>query len=153
MPHKFWSKSPPIVLGQALWMKFPLYNSWKRSPDSSPFAAGDPAPGFAPITVIRAYHAVEIGRGSKSSRGEVDLVAGWSLSTAPVAVRRGRTAGVVVVLRRPQLRHAVPLYHVVVTVACSGLPYPKPLHRLAPRRGCQCNVLSQPCSTFLPNLE
>jgi hypothetical protein len=38
-------------------------------------------------------------------------------------MRRGRAASVVVVRRRPQLRHAIALYHVVVTVAHPDLPF------------------------------
>jgi hypothetical protein len=57
--HKFWNKSPPIMLGHALWMRFPLYSSWKRSPDSSPFAAGDLVPEFALAAAIRAQRKVD----------------------------------------------------------------------------------------------
>jgi hypothetical protein len=48
-------------------------------------------------------------------------------------MRRGRTAGVVVVLRQPQLLHTVALYHVVVIVARLDLPFQESLHRQAPR--------------------
>jgi hypothetical protein len=40
-----------------------------------PLAAGDHAPGFAPVAVIRAWHVVDIHGEVKRSRGGADLVA------------------------------------------------------------------------------
>jgi hypothetical protein len=59
-----------------LWMRIPLYNSWKRSQNSSPFAAGDPPSQFVIAWEIHATGSVDnVKRGKNIQRG-VNLVAG-----------------------------------------------------------------------------
>jgi hypothetical protein len=54
-------------------------------------------------------------------------------------MRRGRAADVVVVRRRPQLRHVVALYYVVVIMARPDLPF---------RSRCTCWRHDGPASTM-----
>jgi hypothetical protein len=63
----------------------------------------------------------------------VDLIAGWSLSIAPAAAQCGRIIGVAVVRRRPQMCHAIVLYHDVVIVAHLDLPPQELLQQQSPR--------------------
>jgi hypothetical protein len=49
--------------------------STEISQGSVPLAAGDLAPGFASVAVIRAWHAMDIHEEVKRSRGGADLIA------------------------------------------------------------------------------
>jgi hypothetical protein len=56
-------------------MGFSWYSATERSQGSVPLAAGDLAPRFMPVAVIRAWHAVDIHGEVKISRGGADLIA------------------------------------------------------------------------------
>jgi hypothetical protein len=119
--HRKWRTELHRSRCQNQWRCWPWYSAQKIF-RFIPLAASDLAPGFVPVAVIRAGHAVDINGEVKRSREGVDLVTGWSLSTAPIAVQCGQTAGVAVVLRRPHLCHLVALYRMVVTVARLNSP-------------------------------
>jgi hypothetical protein len=139
---------PSKTLGQALWIRIPWYSTQKDlrfCPPRRRWPLDNYCSQYAERLALIAMIRVGLGKdstgGEKIRRG-MDLVAGWSLSTVPVAVQHGRTAGAVVELWQPQLRHAVVLYHIVVIVAHLDLPFQEPLHRQAPRLNRQWSSFS-----------
>jgi hypothetical protein len=59
LPHKIGNQGPAKRSVTYPEWGFPLYSRLKKITDSLHFAAGDSAPGFAPVAVIRARRKVD----------------------------------------------------------------------------------------------
>jgi hypothetical protein len=93
--HEIWSKSPPPnKLCQVFWMVFWWYSAQKIFRFSPP-RAGDVCARIHADRGDSCWTRAGLCREGEKIRKGAELVAGWSLSTAHVAVQRGRTAGVV----------------------------------------------------------
>jgi hypothetical protein len=116
--HESWSKSPPNVFCQMLWMTLWWNSNWIRSQVQPP-RRRCPAPRFALAAMIRAS-GQWIALGSKK-----DLPRGWVQSTmvalSPIHLRRwrGRAAVVEVYVVHHDRTTSWPLYHVVASRSSS----------------------------------
>jgi hypothetical protein len=141
LSHKNWRIRRFIQLCQALWMGSQWYSAWQRSRIQPPSPLVTRTLGFAPVAVIRSWHAVDIHGEVKRSRGE-RFWSRWKLITAPVTVRRGRTAGVA--LKTP-VTSIMPHHCSLLCGSNRGtlrITILEPLHRWTPWLSHQCSPLS-----------